>query len=39
MLKGDQARVREHAIAALEIAPRFERAQELLLKVVDTPRR
>lgn len=39
LMKGDQARVREHAIAALEIAPRFERAQELLLKVVDAPRR
>jgi tetratricopeptide (TPR) repeat protein len=39
MLKGQTAQVREHVIAALEIAPRFERAQELLLKVVDAPRR
>jgi tetratricopeptide (TPR) repeat protein len=39
MLKGQPAQVREHVIAALEIAPRFERAQELLLKVVDAPRR
>ena len=28
----------QHAIVALEIAPRFERAQELLLKVVDARR-
>jgi tetratricopeptide (TPR) repeat protein len=38
MLAGDTAQVRQHAIAALEIAPRFERAQELLLKVVDARR-
>jgi tetratricopeptide (TPR) repeat protein len=38
LLSGDQAQVRQHAIAALEIAPRFERAQELLLKVVDARR-
>jgi tetratricopeptide (TPR) repeat protein len=34
--QGDSAQTRQHAIAALEIAPRFERAQELLLKVVDS---
>jgi cellulose synthase operon protein C len=34
--EGNAAQTREHAIAALEIAPRFERAQELLLKVVDS---
>jgi cellulose synthase operon protein C len=34
--QGDAAQTRQHAIAALEIAPRFERAQELLLKVVDS---
>jgi cellulose synthase operon protein C len=32
---GQPDAVRRHAIAALEIAPRYERAQELLLKVVD----
>jgi tetratricopeptide (TPR) repeat protein len=35
-ITGDAAQTRQHAIAALEIAPRFERAQELLLKVVDS---
>jgi tetratricopeptide (TPR) repeat protein len=34
--QGDATQTRQHAIAALEIAPRFERAQELLLKVVDS---
>jgi tetratricopeptide (TPR) repeat protein len=38
MIAGDTAQVRQHAILALEIAPRFERAQELLLKVVDARR-
>jgi cellulose synthase operon protein C len=38
MLAGDTVQVRQHAILALEIAPRFERAQELLLKVVDARR-
>jgi tetratricopeptide (TPR) repeat protein len=38
MMSGDTAQVRQHAILALEIAPRFERAQELLLKVVDARR-
>jgi tetratricopeptide (TPR) repeat protein len=32
---GQPDAVRRHAISALEIAPRFERAQELLLKIVD----
>jgi tetratricopeptide (TPR) repeat protein len=32
---GHTAEARRHAIAALELAPRFERAQELLLRVVD----
>jgi tetratricopeptide (TPR) repeat protein len=34
--QGDVVQTKQHAIAALEIAPRFERAQELLLKVVDS---
>src|SRR6185369_17056194 len=34
--QGDAVQTKQHAIAALEIAPRFERAQELLLKVVDS---
>jgi tetratricopeptide (TPR) repeat protein len=34
--QGDATQTKQHAIAALEIAPRFERAQELLLKVVDS---
>jgi tetratricopeptide (TPR) repeat protein len=38
LIAGDTAQVRQHAILALEIAPRFERAQELLLKVVDARR-
>jgi tetratricopeptide (TPR) repeat protein len=38
MMAGDTVQVRQHAILALEIAPRFERAQELLLKVVDARR-
>jgi tetratricopeptide (TPR) repeat protein len=32
---GRRAETKKHAIAALEVAPRFERAQELLLAVVD----
>jgi tetratricopeptide (TPR) repeat protein len=32
---GQPDAVRRHAISALEIAPRYERAQELLLRVVD----
>ncbi len=35
-IAGDANQAKAHAIAALEIAPRFERAQELLLKVVDS---
>lgn len=35
LLAGQSDGARRHAIAALEIAPRFERAQELLLKIVD----
>jgi tetratricopeptide (TPR) repeat protein len=35
-MSGDAVQAKQHAIAALEIAPRFERAQELLLKVVDS---
>jgi tetratricopeptide (TPR) repeat protein len=34
-MAGRPADTKRHAIAALEVAPRFERAQELLLKVVD----
>ena len=32
---GKPEETRQHAILALELAPRFERAQELLLQVVD----
>jgi Flp pilus assembly protein TadD len=35
LLSGQLDAVRRHAIAALELAPRYERAQELLLRVVD----
>ncbi len=35
LLSGQMAEVKRHAIAALEISPRFERAQDLLLRVVD----
>lgn len=34
---GDSAAAKQAAIAALEVAPRYERAQELLLTVVDAP--
>jgi tetratricopeptide (TPR) repeat protein len=36
LLSGDPAEAKKQALAALEIAPSFERAQDLLLKVVDT---
>jgi tetratricopeptide (TPR) repeat protein len=32
---GDRAEAKKHALAALEIAPSFERAQDVLLKIVD----
>jgi tetratricopeptide (TPR) repeat protein len=35
LLAGRPAEAKKHALAALEIAPSFERAQDLLLKVVD----
>ncbi len=35
--RGDAASAKQAAIAALEVAPRYERAQELLLSVVDGP--
>lgn len=35
--RGDAALAKQAAIAALEVAPRYERAQELLLSVVDGP--
>jgi tetratricopeptide (TPR) repeat protein len=35
---GDRAEAKRQALAALEIAPTYERAQELLLKLVDGPR-
>lgn len=35
---GDRAEARRQALAALEIAPTYERAQELLLKLVDGPK-
>ena len=35
LLAGRQAEAKREALAALEIAPSFERAQDLLLKVVD----
>jgi tetratricopeptide (TPR) repeat protein len=35
---GDRAEAKRQALAALEIAPTFERAQEILLKLVDGPR-
>ena len=35
LLAGRLAEAKKHALAALEIAPSFERAQDLLLKVVD----
>jgi tetratricopeptide (TPR) repeat protein len=35
LLAGDVAAAKKEALAALEIAPTFERAQELLLKVVE----
>jgi cellulose synthase operon protein C len=38
LLAGDRANARRQALAALEIAPTFERAQELLLTVVEVRR-
>jgi cellulose synthase operon protein C len=35
LLTGDAAEAKKQALAALEIAPSFERAQDLLLRVVD----
>lgn len=35
LASGQPEQVKQHVIAALEIAPRFERAQELLLRIVD----
>jgi hypothetical protein len=35
---GDRAEAKRQALAALEIAPTYERAQEILLKLVDGPR-
>ena len=35
---GNAAEAKREALAALEIAPTFERAQQLLLKLVDGPR-
>ena len=35
LVAGRLTDARRHALAALEMAPMFERAQELLLKVVD----
>jgi tetratricopeptide (TPR) repeat protein len=35
LVSGDAAEAKKQALAALEIAPSFERAQDLLLKVVD----
>lgn len=35
--RGDPSAAKQAAIAALEVAPRYERAQELLLSVVDAP--
>jgi Tfp pilus assembly protein PilF len=35
LLAGRSAEAKREALAALEIAPSFERAQDLLLKVVD----
>jgi tetratricopeptide (TPR) repeat protein len=35
---GDRAEAKRQALAALEIAPTYERAQDILLKLVDGPR-
>jgi Tfp pilus assembly protein PilF len=35
---GDRAEAKKQALAALEIAPTYERAQDILLKLVDGPR-
>jgi len=35
LLRGQAAEARKQTLAALEIAPSFERAQDLLLKIVD----
>jgi tetratricopeptide (TPR) repeat protein len=35
---GDRAEAKRHALAALEIAPTYERAQDILLKLADGPR-
>jgi predicted Zn-dependent protease len=35
VLAGDRAEARRQVLAALEIAPSFERAQDLLLQLVD----
>jgi tetratricopeptide (TPR) repeat protein len=35
LMTGNQAEAKKQALAALEVAPSFERAQDLLLKVVD----
>ena len=37
LLNGEPAEARRQVLAALEIAPTFGRAQDLLLKVVGTP--
>ncbi len=35
LLNGQKAEARQQTLAALEIAPSFERAQDLLLKLID----
>jgi hypothetical protein len=35
LLGGDRVESRREVLAALEIAPSYERAQELLLRIVD----
>ncbi len=39
LLAGNAAEAKRQALAALEIAPTFDRAQDVLLRVVDTPAR
>ena len=36
-IAGDAVEAKKQALAALEIAPAFERAQDLLLKIVGSP--
>ena len=38
LAQGNRAEAKREALAALEIAPTFERAQEILLKLVDGTR-